>query len=211
MLVGLAGCPGPAPGDDEPPPDAPPVGDTALHLEWRALPMPIPGPAGAGITIERVRLDLKNLQVVGDGGVLSRNELELDWESNQGPERLAFENAQISIYSRIELQLSGHEDDEDGVEIRGRVMIGPDEDDFEIDGIGELDIGFDTSIVLMPGDNLTQVIEVDFAGALQEINFGDLPSDEGRRVLRDGDPQLPTFRAALRASFAPVGAPSPTN
>jgi hypothetical protein len=169
----------------------------------------IPGGAD-GIVVERIRLDVKNLQVVGDIAAARDDQLELDWEAENGPERTVFENVMVGLYSVVELELAGFEDEEDGVDIRGTCMIEDMEEDFEIEGIGPIAVTFPVSIVVQPGDDLTQVIEVDFARALGEIDFMALPRRDGKRILDDESPQLATFRTALEASFAAPGVPTTT-
>lgn len=208
VLLPLTGCPGTLTGDDEPPPtDGPVAGTTNLHIAWATLPAVIPGESG-DLTIEFIRFDLKNLRVIGDAGQVEIDEPRLEWDEGKVPSRIDFPDAPAGIYSRIVFEIEGHGDEQEGIEIDGTVQIESNEEDFEIRNVGTATIGFDIGIVLQPGDDLTQTILVDLAGALGTINFVALPVDGGRRILRGGDPQVGPFLTALASSFEPQGLPT---
>lgn len=199
LLVLLAGCPGPE-GDDMPTPDGPDGGTTALHVAWLADPA-LPGSVGNGIVVERARLDLENLRVVGDAGPgdprTSRAELRLEWRESETPDVVDFSEAPSGIYSRVLFDI----DDGEAVEIRGTAEIEGTPVPFTVTDLGEVAISIEIDLELPPGEERTQTIGVDLGHVLNAIDYQALPILEGRRVLREGDPQLEEARTKLRESF----------
>lgn len=200
LLVALAGCPA-TPADDDVP-DAPPVTETALHLDWKSLPASVPADLSDELTLERVSFEIANLRIVGDTGAIDYP-TTVAW-GDQGPARLDFPNAPAGLYARVEFEARGADGDDDGVELRGTVETDSGSDEFKLE-LGDLTVSVDVALQLDPGDDRTQTITVDFGAVLEAIDFDAIPVVDGKRELDDDDPKAAAIRDQLERSFADGG------
>ena len=209
MLVGLAGCPGPAPntdgGADTPPQSA------SLHVTWNPLPDVIPGSAGSNITITDAEFGVESLRVVGDAGpgdprTFVQN-LDLNWDADDKPDPITFANAPPGLYSRMEwLLATSNQLREDNplyaFEIEGTVEIDDNTEQFRIRESAQLPIAFEVQANLQPPSDATVAVRVDLIRIVTAVNYRDLPIVEGERLLAPGDPQMSGIRQKVVEAFS---------
>jgi len=210
LLVGLAGCPGPAPSDDAPVDMAPPQSAT-LHVTWNPRPDVLPGDVNSSISVDRVTFGIDSLRVVGDAGPgdprTSIDHLKLEWDSSDKPDAITFDNAPPGLYSRMEWLLDTRnllrEDDPIYVfEIVGDVDISGSDEKFRLRETAQLPISFDIQADLLPPNDATIDVRVDVERIVTAVDFESLPKVDGERLLDHGDPQMPAIRAKVVEAFS---------
>jgi hypothetical protein len=214
LLVALvAGALAACDGDDTPAGDAGPDDDggvppgEGLEVVWLGMPTP-PAEVGEGVSVERIRLDLRDVRVIGDSAPgdqrTSKARLELDWHEGDWPEPTYFPDAPPGLYSKLAfvVQAPG---DEPGLEVLGTVDREGGAVPFEIELDAALDVDLPIHVVLEPGGSATITVECDFAAALAVVDFDALPVEDGKLVLESGSEQAEAFLDALRISVEDGG------
>lgn len=192
--VGLAaaGCTTGEPGGDGPDAggdvgDSIAPGQTRLTFAFVSR-RAIPGEAGGtwDATLTAAHLDLADVRVIADVGVLNHPAHSLDWSGELGPMPLVFGSAPPGIYSQLAASIEGYG-------VSGTVVVGGEPRAFEIvdtphPGIG---LGFDLrGRELVAGDDVTIDVEVDFRDLVDQVSWNDVAPD-GDGVLRvDSDSAL---------------------
>jgi len=180
--------------------DAPPAG-VGLELDFVASPA-LPAVA-SGVTIDEVRVWLRDVRVLGDAAPgdsrTSLAQLELDFESGRNPAPVLFPQAPPGNYSQLAGRL-GRTDGSQSFEIQGSVMIAGQPHELEIrdrniaDVSVALDVRVETQAVAV-----TVALDLAFLGG---IDWSSAPQDNNGRIeLDSGGPIVDAVRAGLAAGF----------
>ena len=215
LVAAAAGCSSPATGGvdgggggDAPPSDrdggpndvdAPPAG-VGLELDLVAPGLPW---VATGVAVERVRLWLRDVRVIGDSAPgdarTSLAQLELDFEPGRDPPPVSFPQAPPGNYSQLAARL-GRSDGSQSFEIQGTVTIAGQPHELEIRDLNiadvsvALDVRVETAAVAV-----TVALDLSFLGG---IDWSSAPQDgNGRIQLEDGGPIVDAVRAGLVAGF----------
>jgi len=207
-LTALAGCPGEAPGDDQPPPDGgevPDGGAGGLVFTWHTTPA-IPSTGADGIRIDEVQLQLRDVRAIGDAapgdGRTSRASLTLEWDGSHAPDPLRFDQAPPGLYSTLALRVEG------GYEIRGGVLRDGTWTPCKIedDAAGPVSVPLD-ALSLEVGHTVTLPIQIDLAAVMNAVRWADVPVDDDELVVDEDSPQIAAVRQRLQHVFT-AGAPT---
>jgi hypothetical protein len=199
MLIGCSG-------DDThvPDPDAGNGGTGGLVVQWSSTPESWPGDVGNGATIERATFAFDSLRVVGDAGPgdprTTASGFMVRWDDNTKPSDIMFSDAPTGLYSQVSMAIDGHLTTET-FELRGHVNVGGTDYEYRIDSDNPLAVTVGIDKTLMPPEAATVELRLNFAHALDSLDFSALDIDGGRIELGDGDAQMPTFRTKLVESF----------
>ena len=209
LLVGacLVGCgpTDPARPDGGPPDDSgdgPDPGAAKLTIDWATTPS-TPGTTAGGNQITDAKFRMENLKAVVDvdpnNPNTTKDEYQLEWDSDSSPESVTFENAPAGRYTSIVLQLDDGSD-EKSFDIRGNNNNG---DTFKIDDSASLSISISCNVMLEPGSEKTLVIDIDLAAAIDPIDFDVVPSGDGvdHHLDQDDPTQMVQFRTRLQQAF----------
>jgi hypothetical protein len=182
------------------------VGASGLSVEWSSSPSTWPSSPEDGLTIEKARFALDSLRVVGDAGPgdprtsIANMELGFDWDSvGQRPSTIAFDDAPTGLYSQVALAFDGGT--EDAFEIRGHVRVNSVDWEYRIQDSQPLTFNVGISEMVSPGETAVVRLRINFAHALDIVDFATLDTSDGRLELDNGDSQMSQFRATLIESF----------
>lgn len=155
-------------------------GQTRLTFEFVSRRQ-IPGDAGGAwdATLTAAHLDLGDLRVIADSGVLEHPAHSLDWNGELGPMPLVFASAQPGIYSQLAASL-------DGYGLQGTVLVEGERHEFEIVDTPHPGIALGFWLrgrELIAGDDVVIELEVDFRDMVDRISWNDVEPD-GDGVLR---------------------------
>jgi hypothetical protein len=90
----------------------------------------------------------------------------------------------------------------DSFEITGTVELDGTSVDFRIHDPEELKVSMDASVALDPGKRVAVNVQLDIDKALDDLEFSELPTIQGSRVLGPGDRQMSKFRSRLKSAFS---------
>lgn len=195
--------------DDTDAPDAGDGDDSGLVVRWASTPTTWPADLGSGVTIDRARFKIDSLRVVGDAGPgdprTTATSFEIRWDSETHPSDLVFEQAPPGVYSLVALSIDAHLVDA-AFEIRGHVFVENTEWEYRIEDDAPLGFSVGIDARLAPGGRADVRIRIDFAHALDAVDFRNLPTVDGHLELNSYDSQMPTFRRTLIESFQAANA-----
>lgn len=209
LLVGVLGAAACQESPGVTPDGSPPAGDAMVGGPGLVIPFttksPVPGSVGSGIVVSRALFRVANLRVIGDSGPgdtrTSRNHLELEWKAGTSPSPIEFSDAPSGLYSKVSMELDG-ETVADSFEITGTVELDGTSVDFRIHDPEELKVSMDASVALDPGKRVAVNVQLDIDKALDDLEFSELPTIQGSRVLGPGDRQMSKFRGRLKSAFS---------
>lgn len=204
-VAGLLSACNPGHTDTPPPPDAPDTpGASGLIIEWSSDPSDWPSASFGGISLRRARFALESLRVVGDAGPgdprTTATSLAINWDMGEMPAPITFDNAPPGLYSQVALVFDGTSGN-DSYNIQGRVMVGSQDYDFEIEDSDPLRFNVAIDEMLDPGEQAVIRLRVNFIAALQSIDWAEVETSDGRKELEDDDDEIEAFRAKLIESF----------
>lgn len=206
LLVGCHGTDITAPDGSIPSSDA--VSEThTLEVAWNASPA-IPGDVDSDLTITSATFQIKRLQAIGDAGGGSADHVMLGWGGGEsgGPAPLLLPDAPTGIYSKVTLDVDGGSDQDIAWTIEGTARVNGNMKPFVIEDKNSIDIEVkDFSVTLPPIGIATLGIELDLENALQNVDFGDLDTEDGKLTLGTSDAQMPQFRSDLKKAFRRAG------
>lgn len=193
-------------------PDAPPTPSDGIGNEQGLVvpftsKSPIPGDAKSNIHVSRALFRLAYLRVIGDAGPgdtrTSRNHFNLEWNDGTSPSPVAFADAPAGLYSKVSIRADG-ETISASYEFDGSVKLKGDDVAFRIHDLEPLEIAMDTDVALDPGKTASVQVRLELESVFDELDFEELPVDQGVRVLATTDPQMPQFRNQLKSSFVAI-------
>ncbi len=200
------------PGGIEPDTGADPV-DTAsdpsgLEVRWTA---PDIGARVGPVRFERLRLELRDLRVIGDAApgatYLAAQAIDLDDEGL--PQVTTFDDAPPGRYSAFEFSIEPYLDGERAWELRGEVEIDGEDYDFEIEDemSSSISLPFAPDLMLSAGEIGVITVEIDLPTIVEGIDWNaERPGGDGGGSISidDDSPQLPGLRQRLRAAIRVV-------
>ncbi len=202
LAVAACGPGGVAPDAGENVDDSGTPGDAGLLIGWRA-----PGidQAQDGLTVTQIDLNLRDLRVVGDaapGDETYRGSQSVKLDGGDEP-FTRFDRAPPGMYSAFEFTIARGADGEASWEMRGKVELDGEDVDWELededDAAIELALG---GLDLAAGELRTITVDVDVVAILGEIDWENVPRDDGKIVIDDDSPLMPAIRARLHAAFS---------
>lgn len=165
---------------------------------------PIPGEVKDEIAVSRVLFRLAHLRVIGDAGPgdtrTSQDHFSIEWKAGMAPSPLTFADAPAGLYSKVSIRADG-ETIADSYEIEGTVMLEGDEVAFLIRDREPLEISIDTDVALDPGKTASVSLRLELDSALEDIDFSELPTNQGTLELATDDRQMPKFRNRMRSAL----------
>lgn len=165
---------------------------------------------GAGVAVDEVRFELRDLRAIGDSAPgdsrTTMAQVVLEWRPQDAPPRIAFPLAPPGIYSTLEARFGGAH--EAAFEIRGSVRLpsGGEPRPFRIEN-DELAaaISLDLQGLTVGTTPRTAVISVSLA-FLGQVPWEQVSPQEDELRIEDGDPQMAAVVAGLAAAFSFSGA-----
>lgn len=179
-------------------------GTQGLTVRWRAAPSI---PTENTPSVRELKLRLRSLKVIGDAApgdaATTKNNLDLEWKSNDPPNVLGFPQAPAGKYAKIDIVIRG-EDGKDGVRITGMALRNGILRPYEIEDDAQLSVsvplGADTT--LLPGGSLTLGLRIDIDSVVRDLDFGAAREDDDKLIIDDETPALlAAVRAALTTSI----------
>lgn len=168
---------------------------------------PLPGPVGRDITVSRALFRVARLRVIGDAGPgdtrTSRDQLVLDWNAGTRPAAIEFADAPSGLYSKVLIDTDG-ETVADSYDITGTVRLRGESRAFRVHDLEPLKIAIDTSVALDPGKRAAVNIQLELGAAFEDLDFSDVPEEDGILELSMDDSQLSKFRNRLKSAFMAI-------
>jgi len=199
----LAAC-----GDDSSMPGSDASTGGGLVVTWASAPItPWPGDLGNGLTIERATFAFDNLRIVGDAAPgdprTSKQAFELVWETTNAPADVGFPDAPGGLYSQLSIRIDGLVAGP-SIEFRGHARVNAVDYEYRITDDSPFTTTLAIDKTLRPPAVTTLGLRVDFAHALDAVDFSMLDQNGGRLELDNADPQIALFRTKLMESFTVV-------
>lgn len=204
--VAACGPPGvdpPDAGDDDPDGD---VEMGGIELRWTA---PELGAELDDVRIDRIRLHLRDVRVVGDatpGDETYRASEEIELGGDDGEvDRIVFANAPPGRYSAVEFALARAADGEDAWRLDGECAIEEAEYGLEISDERSASVSLPLDLVLGAGETRIVRVEIDVSRIVDGVDWsmGEIEEDEVK--VEDDSPLMAQLRAALLAAFSIAG------
>jgi hypothetical protein len=202
-LASLAACGPPEGGPDAGDDDADGgTTDSGLVIQWTTTGI---GDEVDGVRVDRLRLNLRDLRVVGDAAgdetYRPAQELELD---GGDPKMTRFGDAPPGMYSALEFDIDGGADGERAWDMRGTLSLGELSMDFEIedDQVLAIDLALPGGLDLAAGETRVITVEIDARAVVDPIDWDDAELEDEHLVIDDDSSQMPGIRARLTAAFS---------
>jgi hypothetical protein len=200
--VALAACGpgevGPDAGDDDPDGGG---GGSGLIVTWTGRGLDAPDD---GVAIDRVRLHLRDLRVVGDaapGDETYRAAQDLDLEAGT-VRRTEFDDAPPGMYSALELFVDGGADEETSWEMSGTVELDDRTVEWEIEDDATLPVDLPlVGLDLPAGETRTIAVDLDAQAVVAGIPWESLETKEDRISIEDDSPLMSAIRTRLVDAF----------
>ncbi len=198
-LASLVAC-GPPEGGPDAGDDDPDGGTSGLTIRWAASGIDA---ELDGVVIDRLRLNLRDLRIVGDASgdetYRAAQTLELDGETKV----TQFGDAPPGMYSAIEFDLDGGADGERAWDMRGTVDLGEDVVDFEIEDelVSSIDLALPGGLDLAAGETREITVQVDARAVIEPVDWESVELDDDHLVIDDDSPELAGIRSRLAAAF----------
>lgn len=190
-------------GDDDP--DGGGSGDSGLRVTWTGRGL---GAPGDDLVIDRVRINLRDLRVVGDaapGNETYVAALALDLRDTEAIETY-LDRAPPGMYSALEFSVDGGADEEASWEMLGTVDLGGEIVDWQIEDEGMLPV--DLALVgldLPAGETRTIAVDLDAAAVVDDLDWEALEGNEDRITIDEDSPLMPALRGRLVDAFSIAG------
>lgn len=205
----LAAC---GPGGIEPDAGVQPdgVGDpSGLELRWTASGLGEPvGP----VVLDRLRLELRDLRVIGDAApeATYRASQQIELQLGGVTEQVTrFTDAPPGRYSAFEFSIDRPGDGERAWELRGECEIDGEIYDLDIedDEMTAISLPFVPNLTLSAGETGVITLEIDVAMIVQGVDWDSQAPDGGDETLSidDDSPLLPGMRQRLRGGIRITG------
>ena len=114
------------------------------------------------------------------------------------------DDAPTGLYSQVAIVLdrdTSGSGSEDSYEIEGTVVVNSQLWDWKIEDTGALNFNVGIDEMVSPGETATIPLRINFAHALDSVDWATLDVSDGRLELDQDDTQMPTFRSKLIESF----------
>jgi len=178
-------------------------GPHGLVIEWSSAPAL---PSTGNPSVEQARFALNNLRVVGDTGdirLAMTDEMRFNWSGSEAtPMAMTFDNAPTGIYSQIALSFDGGSND--SYEIRGHVDVSGDNYEFRIEDGNPISFDVRIDVTVTPGRMSVVKLRINFTNALDNVDWANVNTSDGRKEIDENDPEMSGFRAKLISSFEVV-------
>lgn len=201
--VAACGPPGvdpPDAGDDDPDGD---VEMGGIELRWTA---PELGADLDGVRIDRIRLSLRDVRVVGDatpGDETYRASEEIALGDDDGEvDRIVFGNAPPGRYSAVEFALSRALDGKDAWRLDGECAIEKTEYSLGVSDDQSASVSLPLDLVLGAGETRIVRVEIDVSRIVDDIDWSMAEIEEGELHVEGDSPLMAQLRAGLIAAFS---------
>lgn len=203
----LAGCPATEPSSPDGPPDD--GGTQGLTVRWHSEQ---DLPTSDDPSVVEAELRLRSVRVIGDAAsgdsATTRERVVLQWNREDEPEALRFDQAPPGKYAKIDVVLRGWEgdgeDEDDAFQISGNVRVGGTTYRYEIEDDDQLStsLPLPTGTMLSPGGQLELEVRVNLRDVVKDLAFSSIPPREGViRINGDTPAVLTAARAALMTAL----------
>lgn len=191
--------------DDDTAVDAAPDTDTAgaatLRIAW-TTDKAVPGDIGSNNRLDDVKLRMEGFEAVvivsPNDPRTTRDEVNLHWDNDSGPDEVVFTNAPTGLYTSVLLKLDSagftH-----AVSIAGHFDVSNTNQSFEVESDDALSISMATDFTLTAGTDKTMTIQIGIADAVNQLDYM-MDSD----VTDSDTAAMGTFRSALQVGFSAV-------
>lgn len=179
-------------------------GTQGLAVRWRAVPSI---PTGNTPSVREVKLRVRSLKVIGDAApgdaATTKNNLDLEWKSNEDPKALEFPQAPAGKYAKIDIVIRG-DAGKDGVKITGMALRNAVLRPYEIEDDAQLSVSVPLAAdtALRPGGTLTLGLRMDLDAVVRGLDFGAAREDDDKLIIDEETPELlAAVRTALTSSI----------
>jgi len=147
------------------------------------------------------------LRIIGDAGPgdtrTSRDHVELEWKTGASPAAIEFADAPSGLYSKFLMDADG-ETTANSYELAGTVAVDGDNVEFVIHDLEPLKVSIDTSVALDPGKRAAVKVQLEIDSAFDDLDFSELPNNQGKLELSTTDRQMSKFRSRLKSAFVAI-------
>lgn len=186
-------------------PDAPgdgPLAGASLKLQL-AIDNRLPHQISPDLRLTDVYLSATLVRAIADAGDASLTNCEMNWDSDDMPGTLTFNNPPIGTYSTIDLRFSKRSSGSNAraFEIEGKWKG----IDFKIEAVdGMVTASPAVQLMLKPGMSQTVKVELSLATMLQQIDWDAVDKKDGDYYLDDDDPQMGMVQYGIAIAFRSV-------
>jgi hypothetical protein len=163
-----------------------------LVVDWRDMPT-LPGMVSSTVTVFSVKLHVKKLEVVSDGGSVpdtTDDDFDLAWVGSSRPFPISFPTAPPAVYSKVRINLDKGSSNTPSVEITGSTTASGSAELFTIRSEQKLDLELSyQQFTLLVGDSKTVRVRVALDEGLENIDWVNLRKPSTMRLLDDTDTQ----------------------
>ena len=162
----------------------------------------LPGQLKTDLTVTSAVFHIQRLQVIGDNGQpMTSAPLVLSWQAEGNPPPIDFPSAPSGLYSQVSMEI----DDASFnpcYEIFGTTKSMGNMEMFHIVDRNSLDVDITGyTVTLSPGRDAVMGVKLDLKDAIDNVDFGMLPTVQGMRTMDTIDPQMVQFRDKLDEAF----------